>query len=82
MFDSVRLVAPNTVRPRSLLKDAWKISGQISNDELREDIWKNFLEWHSGLPLLGQLTIPRSFFLEPVDQIELHLFGKSSQDVL
>ena len=40
-----------------------------------------FLEWHSGLPLLRQLTIPRCYFTEPVDQIELHMFGDSSQDV-
>ena len=46
-----------------------------------EDITDNFLEWHFGLPLLGQLTIPRCYFTEPVDQIELHMFGDSSQDV-
>ena len=46
-----------------------------------EDIGDKFLEWHSGLPLLGQLTIPRYYFTEPVDQIELLMFGDSSQDV-
>ena len=46
-----------------------------------EDIRSQFLEWHSGLPLLGQLTIPRCYFTEPVDQTELHMFGDSSQDV-
>ena len=46
-----------------------------------EDVRDNFLEWHSDLPLLGQLTIPRCYFTEPVDQIELHMFGDSSQDV-
>ena len=46
-----------------------------------EDIRDKFLEWHSCFPLLGQLTIPRCYFTEPVDQIELHMFGDSSQDV-
>ena len=81
VFDPVRLVAPYTVRARLLLKDIRKISGQSWDDELPEDIRDKFLEWHSGLPLLGQLTIPRCFFTEPVDQIELHMFGDSSQDV-
>ena len=45
-----------------------------------EKIRDKFLEWHSGLPLLGQLTIPRCYFTEPVDRIELHMFGDSSQD--
>ena len=46
-----------------------------------EEIKDKFLEWHSGLTLLGQLTIPRCYFTEPVDQIELHMFSDSSQDV-
>ena len=82
VFDPVRLVAPYTVRARLLLKDIWKISGQRWDDELPEDIRDKFLEWHSGLPLLGQLTIPRCYFTEPVDPIELHMFGDSSQNVL
>ena len=48
---------------------------------MTEDIRDKFLEWYSGLPLLGQLTIPRCYFTELVDQIELHMFGDSSQDV-
>ena len=39
-----------------------------------------FREWNSGLPLLGQLTIPRCYFTEPVDQIEFHMLVDSSQD--
>ena len=80
MFDPVGLVAPYKVRAR-LFKDIWKISGQSWDDELPEDIRNKFLEWHSGLPLLGQLTIPRCYFTEPVDQIEHHVFGDSSQDI-
>ena len=81
VFDPVGLVAPlGPVRARLLLEDIWKISGQTWDDELPEEIRDKFLEWHSGLPLLGQLTIPRSYFTEPVDQIELHMFGDSSQD--
>ena len=64
-----------------MLKDIWKISGQSWDDELPEDIRDKFLEWHFCLPLLGQLTITRCYFTEPVDQIELHMFGDSSQDV-
>ena len=79
--DPVGLVAPNTVRARLLLKDIWKISGQSWDDELPEDIRDKLLESHSGLPLLRQLTILRCYFTEPVDQIELHMFGDSSQDV-
>ena len=81
VFDPVWLVAPYTVRIRLLLKNIWKIRGQSWDDELLEDMRDKFLEWNSGLPLLGQLTIPRCYFTKPVDQIELHMFGDSSQDV-
>ena len=81
VFDAVGLKTPNTVRARLLLTDILKINGQSWDDELPEDIRDKFLEWHSGLPLLGQLTITRGYFTEPVRQIELHVFGVSSQDV-
>ena len=81
VFDPIGLVAPYTVKARLLLKDFWRISGQKWDDDLPEEIKKQFLEWHSGLHLLGSLTIPRSYFTEPFDRIELHMFGDSSQDV-
>ena len=81
VFDPVGLVVPNTTRARLLLRNTWKISAQSWDDELPEDIRSKFLVWHSGLPLLGQLTIPRCYFTEPVDQIELQMFGHSSQNV-
>ena len=40
-----------------------------------------FPEWHSGLPVLGQLKTPRCYFDFPVDDVELHMFGDSSLDV-
>ena len=81
VFDHIGLVAPYTVKARLLLKDIWRISGQKWDDDLPEEIKKQFLEWHSGLHLLGFLTIPRSYFTEPFDRIETHMFGDSSQDV-
>ena len=81
VFDPIGLVAPYTVKDRLLLKDIWRISGQKWDDDLPEEIKKQFLEWRSGLQLLGSLTIPSSYFTEPFDRIELHMFGDSSQDV-
>ena len=72
VFDPIGLV---------LLKDIWRISGQKCDDDIPQEIKKQFLEWHSGLHLLVSLTIPRSYFTEPFDRIELHMFGDSSQDV-
>ena len=45
-----------------------------------DEFQEKFIEWHTGLPILGRLTISRCFFDTPVDQMELHIFGDSSQD--
>ena len=42
---------------------------------------KKFIEWHTGLLILGRITISHCFFDIPGDQLELHIFGDSSQDV-
>ena len=81
VFDPIGLVAPYTVKARLLLKDIWRISGQKWDDDLPEEIKKLFLEWHSGPHLLGSLTIPRSYFTDSFDRIDLHMFGDSSQNV-
>ena len=77
VFDPVGLVAPYTVEARPLPKDQGPTLGRrIAGRHIDK-----FLEWHSGLALLGQLTIPRCYFTEQVDQIELDMFCDSSQDV-
>ena len=68
------------MKARLLIKDIWRISGQKWDDDLPEEIKEQFLEWHSGLHLLGSLKIPRMYFTDPFDRIKLHMFGDSSQD--
>ncbi|XP_063727478.1 uncharacterized protein LOC134855029 [Symsagittifera roscoffensis] len=81
VFDPIGLVAPYTVRARLLLKDIWRLSGQQWDDPLPIELCRRFTEWHSGLPVLGQLKIPRCYFDFSVDEVELHMFGDSSLDV-
>ena len=81
VFDPIGLVAPYTVRARLLLKDIWRLSSQQWDDPLPIELCRRFTEWHSGLPVLGQLKIPRCYFDFSVDEVELHMFGDSSLDV-
>ena len=64
-----------------LLKDIWRLSDQQCDDPLPNELCRRLTEWHSGLPVLGQLKIPRCYFDFPVDEVELHMFGDSSLDV-
>ena len=80
VYDPIGLVAPFTIKARLLLKDIWRLSGQQWDDNLPDDIVTKFLEWSNELSTLNKITIPRSYFCQTVETIELHVFGDSSQD--
>ena len=80
VFDPIGLVAPFTVDARLLLKDIWRVTGQQWNDELPLDMVQRFLVWSADLPKLKNIKIFRSYFSGPFDNVELHMFGDSSQD--
>ena len=80
-FDPIVLVAPYIVNAHLLLKDIWRLSGEQWDDPLPNELCRRFTEWHSGLPVLGQLKIPRCYFDFPVDKVELHMIGDIKMDV-
>ena len=80
-FDPIGLVAPFTVTARLLLKDIWRLSGQNWDNTPPIEMMNRFNVWSSDLLKLCNLTISRSFFSRAFDQLELHVFGDSSQDV-
>ena len=81
VFDPIGLVAPFTVGARLLLKDIWRVSGQHWDEELPKDTVERFLKWNVNLPKLAKITIPRSYFSENFEHLELHIFGDSSQEI-
>ena len=81
VYDPIGLVAPYTVTARLLLKDIWRLSGQQWDNNVSDNIREQFLDWAQELPTLSEITIPRSYFRGNIENIELHMFGDSSQDV-
>ena len=81
VFHPIGLVAPFTVGARLLLKDIWRVTGQQWDDELPQDMVQRFLYWSADLPKLENIKISRSYFSGPFDNIELLMFGDSSQDI-
>ena len=77
VYDPVGLVAPFTVGAQLILKDIWRVNGQIWDDELPKDTVDRFLAWSIELPRLAEITIPRSYFSGPFQHLELHMFGDS-----
>ena len=81
VFDPIGLVAPFTVGARLLLKDIRRVTGQQCDAEPPQDMVQRFLAWSADLPKLENMKIPRSYFSGPFDNIELHMFCDSSQDI-
>ena len=81
VFDPNGLVAPFTVGARLLLKDIWRASGQHWDEELPKGTAERFLEWSVELPKLAAITTPRSYFSGNFEELELQMFGDSSQEV-
>ena len=81
VYEPIGLVASFTFGARLILKDIWHVNGQSWDDELPKDTVDRFLAWCVELPRLAEITIPRSYFSGPLQHLELHMFGDSSQDV-
>ena len=79
--DPIALVSPFTVGARLILKDVWRVNEQSWDDELPKDTVNRFLAWCVELPQLVEITVPRSYFSGAFQQLELHTFGDSSQNV-
>ena len=81
VFDLIGLVTPFTVGARLLLKDIWRVSGQHWDDELPKDTVEKYLEWSIELSKLVESVIPKSYLSGNFEQLELRMFGYSSQEV-
>ena len=81
IFDPIGLVAPYTIKARLMLKEVWRLHGQQWDDALSEKLTEQFLHWSKALPELSTLELQRCYFSEPVESLELHVFGDSSKEV-
>ena len=79
VFDPIGLVAPYTVKARLMLKDIWRTSGQNWDAPLPTGIAQEFASWSEALPRLIDIQINRPYFESEPGEVELHVFGDSSQ---
>ena len=82
VFDPIGLLVPFAVGARLLLKEIWRVRGQHWDEELTKNTVERFFEWSVEQPKLAKITIPRGYFLGTFKQLELHMVGDSSQEVL
>ena len=81
--DPIGLVASFTLGSRLLLKDNWRVTGQHWDDVLAQDKVQIFLVWSADLPKPENIKflVISSYFTGTFDNVELHIFHDSSQDI-
>ncbi len=82
VFDPLALVVPFTVGAPLFLEEIWRSQGQQWDDVLLQAPLDKFLKWTADLPIIGAPIVPRAYFTDRSEALELHVFGDGSQEVL
>ena len=79
---AVTLLEQKTTRAKVLVRELWA-KEQGWDDPLPDHLAKRWREWEEELPLLREITLPRSYFPPSValetSKIDLHVFSDASE---
>ncbi|XP_035226635.1 uncharacterized protein LOC118198966 [Stegodyphus dumicola] len=70
-FDPIRVSSPALLIPKIILQKNWKLKSDW-NEELPEDIQKEFSKWATEIHFLNDCRIPRRIFIDSTSS--LHVF--------
>ena len=78
IFDIMGWCSPCIIRPKILLQRLWE-HGLSWDDPVPTEIFHSWEKWHSELPTLKKLTIPRCYFPAGITArtLQLHVHGFS-----
>ena len=81
-YDPLGYILPYTTRAKVLVRELWA-KEQGWDDPLPDYLAEKWKEWEEELPLLREITLPRSYFPPSVDletsKIDLHVFSDASE---
>ena len=81
-YDPLGYILPYTTRAKVLVRELWA-KEQGWDDPLPDHLAKRWREWEEELPLLREITLPRSYFPPSValetSKIDLHVFSDASE---
>ena len=81
IFDPIGYTAPVMLCPKLMLQKAW-VMGVDWDEEIREDLKKEFLQWFTDLKTLEEIDIPRWIQVTSENQknCSLHTFCDASKE--
>ena len=81
IFDPLGLLAPFTVRAKTLFQELW-LQGYDWDDPLAANMYQPAVHWFEELPTLAKIQVPRCLRLDSAEQIKatvVHVFADASE---
>ena len=79
IFDPLGLASPFTIRNRPILRLIWQKALKSWEEEIPQDVAKQYLEWLQEIPALKELSINRYYDWQRGSNVELHVFADVSE---
>ncbi|XP_042909027.1 uncharacterized protein [Parasteatoda tepidariorum] len=77
LFDPLGMICPVTLIPKLLLQSIWKLKLNW-DDDVEENIRREFLKWIEGVLYIEKINIPRYFGLSGAKKSSIHFFCDAS----
>ena len=79
IFDPLGLASPFKIRIRLILRLIWQKALKSWDEEIPQDVAKQYLDWLQEIPALKELSIDRHYGWQPGTNVQLHVFADASE---
>ena len=79
IFDPLGLASPFTIRIRLISRPIWQKALKSWDEEVPQDVAKQYLDWLQEIPALKELSIDRHYGWQPGTNVQLHVFAEASE---
>ena len=79
IFDPLGLASPFTIRIRLILQLIWQKALKSWDEEIPQDVAKQYLDWLQEIPALKELSINRHYGWQRGSSVQLHVFADASE---
>ena len=79
IFGPLGLASPFTIRTRPILRLIWQKTLKSWDEEIPQDVAKQYLDWSQEIPALNELSRNNHYGWHPGSNVQLHVFADASE---